>query len=282
MAAAFAVMPGARNVTGVTRVPSSRPVPRPATAPSVTHGSGIEDQARSTCGIWMRWSITDSPAKPASSAARATPVSQASGSSPHGNRLTWSTTFSPCDVRRSSPAGAVSGATARSGGSSARTGVHHVPALELELRHQCAVPLELAGQGGRRHRPVPGGVAAAALGVRRVHHHDHGGQPDLPGPRQPAPPPVLVGAEGVDDGGQPATGAGGHDALEQVEGVSGRVEVVRPAADDAAQGVGGDDLVAAVAALRPGGLPRARRAHEDDERRVGKRHTPTMAEPRGN
>ena len=42
VAAALAVMPGARNVTGVTRVPSSRPVPRPATAPRVTHGSGIE------------------------------------------------------------------------------------------------------------------------------------------------------------------------------------------------------------------------------------------------
>ena len=50
VAAALAVMPGARNVTGVTSVPSSRPVPRPASAPSVTQGSGIGDQARSDLG----------------------------------------------------------------------------------------------------------------------------------------------------------------------------------------------------------------------------------------
>ena len=66
--------------------------------------------------------------------------------------------------------------------------------------------------------------------------------------------------------------------LEQVEGVRGRVEVVRPAADHAAQGVGGDDLVAAVVAARPRRLARAGRADQDDERRVGERHTPTMAE----
>ena len=102
VAAALAVMPGARNVTGVTRVPSSSPVPRPASAPSVTHGSGIDDQARSTWGIWIRWSMRARPEKPASSAAVATSVTQASGSSPQGNRLRWRTTFRPCEVRRSS------------------------------------------------------------------------------------------------------------------------------------------------------------------------------------
>ena len=275
VAAALAVMPGARNVTGVTRVPSSRPVPRPATAPRVTHGSGIEAQARSTCGIWMRWSITDSPANPASSAARATPVSQAKRILAPREPADLEHHLEP--LRRAAAPrrpGRSPGRRARlSAGSSDADRVHDVPALELQLRDQCAVPLELAGQGRRRHRPVPGGVAAPALGIRRVHHHGHGGQPDLSRPGQPAPAPVLVGAEGVDDGGQPAAGAGGHHALEQVEGVRGRVEVVRPAADHPAQGVGGHDLVAAVAALRPRGLPRAGRADEDDERRVGKRHT---------
>ena len=162
----------------------------------------------------MRWSITDSPAKPASSAARATPVSQASG---------LLAPREPADLEHHlEPLGAAP-VVARAGSCAARRviarpqahdptrrrdHVHDVPALELEVRDQCAVPLELAGQGGRRHRPVPGGVAAPALGVRRVQHDGHGRQSDLAGPRQPAPTPVLVGAEGVDDGGQPAAGAG--------------------------------------------------------------------------
>ena len=210
VAAALAVMPGARNVTGVTRVPSSRPVPSPATAPRVTHGSGIGAQARSTCGIWMRWSITDSPAKPASSTARATPVSQANGSSPHGNRLTWSTTLSPCDVRRSSPAGAVSGAATprSSAGSSARTvcttSQPSSASCGTSARCRLSWPASVGAGTGRSRRRV----AAPALGVWRVHHDDHGGQPELSGSRQPASAPVLVGAEGVDDGGQPAAGAG--------------------------------------------------------------------------
>ena len=34
----------------------------------VTNGSGIGSQARSTCGIWIRWSISATPSKPASAA----------------------------------------------------------------------------------------------------------------------------------------------------------------------------------------------------------------------
>ena len=109
VAAALAVMPAGRKVTGETSVPSRSRVSRPATSPRVTHGSGIGSQARSTCGIWIRWSITASPAKPASSAASAIDRSQPAGSSPHGKRETWSMTASPCDERRSS-AGAVAGA----------------------------------------------------------------------------------------------------------------------------------------------------------------------------
>ena len=108
VAAAFAVTPAGRKVTGVHSVPRSRPVPSPASAPSVTHGSGIGSHARPTWGIWIRWSISARPAKPASSAARATSPSQASGSSPHGNRETWSTSRSPWLVVRSA-AGTVRG-----------------------------------------------------------------------------------------------------------------------------------------------------------------------------
>ena len=95
VAAALAVTPGGRKVTGVTRVPSRSRVSRPASRPSVTQGSGIGSQAVPTCGTWIRWSISAIPAKPASSAASATSRSHVAGSSPQGNRETWRTTSRP-------------------------------------------------------------------------------------------------------------------------------------------------------------------------------------------
>ena len=94
VATVFAMMPGARKVTGETRVPSRRSVSSPASRPRVTHGSGIGSHARSTWGIWMRWSISAMPAKPCWSAARAIERSQPAGSAPQGKRDTWSTTSS--------------------------------------------------------------------------------------------------------------------------------------------------------------------------------------------
>ena len=94
VATVLARIPGARNVTGVTSVPRRRPGSRPASIPSVTHGSGIGSQARPTWGIWIRWSISAIPCRPASAAARATEASQCAGpagSSPHGNRESCST-----------------------------------------------------------------------------------------------------------------------------------------------------------------------------------------------
>ena len=135
VAAAFAVMPGGRKVTGVTRVPSLSRVSRPATSPRVTHGSGIGSQARSTCGIWMRWSITASPAKPASSAARAIDRSQAPGSSPHGNRDSCSITASPCEERRSAVgAAAESGVSATTGESGRTTWTRSQPSASSSAR----------------------------------------------------------------------------------------------------------------------------------------------------
>src|SRR6516165_4751267 len=79
VATVLAKIPGARNVTGVTRVPRRRPGSRPAIIPSVTHGSGIGSQARPTWGIWIRWSIRAMPCRPASAALRATDASHPAG-----------------------------------------------------------------------------------------------------------------------------------------------------------------------------------------------------------
>ncbi len=135
VAAALAVIPAGRKVTGVTSVPSRSRVSRPATRPSVTHGSGIGSQARSTCGIWMRWSITASPANPASSAASAIERSQPPGSSPHGKRETWIITASPCDERRSSVgAAAGAGVSAAAGESGTTTWTRSQPSSSSSLR----------------------------------------------------------------------------------------------------------------------------------------------------
>ncbi len=92
VATALASGPGDRKVTGLTSVPRCSPVPSPASSPRVTKGSGIGSHGLPTCGIWMRWSISATPANPDSAAARATPVSHPTGSSPHGNRETCSNT----------------------------------------------------------------------------------------------------------------------------------------------------------------------------------------------
>ena len=248
--------------------------------PSVTHGSGIEVQARSTCGIWMRWSITDSPAKPASSAARATPLSQASGILaprepahlehhleplrrapllPDQGRLRRRRLARPARPRghvctTSQPSSSSCGTSARCRLSWAASVGAGTGRSRAELR--------------RRHSPS--GVSITTTTAGSPTSRARASQRRRRSSSVPRVSTTVV---------RPATGAGGHHALEQVEGVAGGVEVVRPAADHAAERVGGDDLVAAVAVVRPRGLSRAGRADQDDERRVGKCHPPTMAEP---
>ena len=279
VAAALAVMPGGRNVTGVTSVPSSSPVPRPASAPRVTHGSGIGDQARSTCGIWMRWSISASPAKPASSAARATPRSQASGSSPHGNRETWSTTFSPCEVRRSRPP--VAGSRRRRLGRPARPRrdrVHDVPALAVEL----ARPARGAASAGRRApAPAPAGRARrCGAGSRRPGCR---GRRRRRAARRPGPAPASAGGgprrcrgcrrrwSGGGRGGRRRSCSSRANASSEASRSCGPLPTTpRRASEETISS-------RAVARRRPGGLAGARRPDQDDERRVGKRHTPTKA-----
>ena len=212
------------------------------------------------------------PEKPARSAALATSVTQASGSSPQGNRLSWRTTFRPWEVRRSSLG---AGAGPRPASAATLAGghrVHEVPALVGEPGDVLPVPLELRGEDGCGHRHVARRVPAPAGGVRGVEDDRDRGQPGLARPRQPAEPTFGVGAERVDDGRQTATQPRGDDRLQQREGVVGGVQVVRAAADDGAERVRGDDLSGAVVRRRPGGLAGARRPDQDDQCWVGQRH----------
>ena len=267
VAAALAVIPAGRKVTGVTSVPSRSRVSSPATRPSVTHGSAIGSQARSTCGIWIRWSISASPANPASSAASAIERSQPAGSSPHGKRESWSITARPCEERRSS-VGAATGA----GVSAARGGVgddhvDQVPALLVQLGADLAEPLELRGQRRRRDDVRAVGVAAAGLLGRGVDDDGDGGQAGGLRRLQPGAAAAAVEAEGVDDGGQPAREAGRDDALEDLERLGGRVEVVGSGTDHAAQVVGRHDLGASE--VRPGEMRLARPRGSDEDQECG-------------
>ncbi len=255
VAAALAVIPGCRKVTGVQSVPSRSPVPRPATAPSATHGSGIGSHARPTWGIWIRWSISASPANPASSAARATSRSQASGSSPHGNRETCSTTSTPVDAVRSPPAGTApavgAGGVEEPGDGSAVTGTtrsHPSSATSsATARARASWPASTVAGSGRSRAALR--RRHSSSGVSR--QHQHRGQARRPRGREPPAAPGGVEAEGVDHGRQPPAQPGRDDRLEQGERVGGRVQVVGPAAHDTAQGVGRDDLLRRGSAAPP-------------------------------
>ena len=140
-------------------------------------------------------------------------------------------------------------------------------------------PCELPGQRPRGDRPVALGVAGPAHLVGGVEQHDDGRQAGRPGLREPAAPAAGIEPEGVDDGGQAAAEPGGDDGLEHGERVGGGVEVVRSAAHDGTQGVGGDDLLGAVALRRPGRLPRGGGTDQHDECRVGERHAGSLPDP---
>ena len=175
----------------------------PAIAPSVTHGSGIGSHARPTWGIWIRWSISASPANPASSAARATPRSQASGSSPHGKRDTCRTTAARAAVRRprcGRDAAAGAGGAATSPERPRRTRSH--PSASTTSAH-VAHRAQLPGEHPGRHRTVARGVAAPALVVRGV---EDARRPPAGRTRAAASASRAAGRvepEGVDHGRQP-------------------------------------------------------------------------------
>ena len=229
----------------------------------------------------MRWSISASPAKPASSAARATSVSQASGSSPHGKRDTCRTDRRPrLEVRSALGRGAAAGIDGAAISSAATSTTRSHPSASSRGRTS-RTERSCAGEHRCRDRPVAGGVAAAALGVRGVEHDGDRRQPALAGRVEPGAPLRRVEPEGVDHRGQATTEPCGDDGLEDGERVGRGVEVVRPAAHDAAQGVGGDDLLGAVVGRGPGRLPGPRGADEHHEGRVGESHAPSLAYLRG-
>ena len=230
-------------------VPSRSPVPRPATAPRVTHGSGIGSQARPTWGIWIRWSITASPANPASSAASATSRSHPSGSSPQGNRDTCSSTSTPVDAVRS-PATARTrcwhggrrwhtGATGAGSDPSTTGTTRSHPSCAISpatARRRASCPARTRAGSGRsraalRRRHTSSGVSSSTTTA---------GSADRPRARQPA---RAAGRGRTRGCRRPSSGLGPSRAatigLEHGERVGGGVEVVRAAAHEATQGVGG-------------------------------------------
>ncbi len=112
-------------------------------------------------------------------------------------------------------------------------------------------PLELAGQRRGGDGPVARGVAAAALGVGGREDRDHGRQSGLARGGQPAVRRSASSPRVSTTVVRPRPSRAATIGLQQGERVGGGVEVVRPAADHAAQRVGGDDLLAAVARPRP-------------------------------
>ena len=287
VAAAFAVMPAGRNVTGVHRVPSVRSVSSPATRPSVTHGSGIGCQAVSTCGIWIRWSIRAIPAKPAWSAASAdVPHPRARVLAPgepgelqHDPAALGRCRRLPCGRQPQVLVGwivAVAGPHVGGRHSPVTTSTWSQPSAARASRTAATRRTWSARVGAgtgrsrrafRRRHSSPGVSRTTATAGSRA-----------PGPRRARHVPAVgVEAEGVDHGGEAAAEPGGDDPLEEVEGVGRGVEVGGPGADDAAQVVGGDDLGAAVVGGRPRGLARPCGADEDDDCGIGQGHDRIVA-----
>ena len=171
VAAALAVTPGARNVTGVTRVPSCSRVVEAASAPSVTHGSGIGSHARPTCGIWTRWSIRAMPASPACSAAATMSRSHVSRSPSAGKCESWSTTprrpVRPAGdvVARATASPAAAGASSGASSGATRTTCHPSPSSRSTVDTTAASWLVRTRAGtGRsraelRERHTPAGVS---------------------------------------------------------------------------------------------------------------------------
>ena len=105
---------------------------------------------------------------------------------------------------------------------------------------------------GGRHRPVARGVAAAALGVRGVEHDGDRRQPGRAGRVAASRAPASASRPRVSTTVvSPRPSRAATIRSRSGERVGRGVEVVRAAADDAAQGVGGDDLLARGSAPRP-------------------------------
>ena len=212
MAAAFAVTPAGRKVTGVHSVPSSQP--------GVQAGEQAEGHPRLGDRLPGAVDLGDldqvvhqrqpGEARPAS-AASAISLHPRPGSSPQGNRDSCSTIFSPWDGgggRGSGPdrgLGSIRTAVDAARCAGPRDDLDAVPALVAEAsataRDGAAY---LLGEDRCRNGPVAAGVATPALVAGRVEQYGDRRQPGCAGRVAPGDPAVGVQAEGVDDGRQPA------------------------------------------------------------------------------
>ena len=213
-------------------------------------------QARSTCGIWIRWSITAMPAKPTWSAVTAISRSQPAGSLPHGKRDSCRMTGT-----RPSPSSVVAAAHPTAGSAASACSV------TTTTRSQ---PSASASAGSARIRRSWAVRTSAGTGrsrsAFRVRHSRAGvsrmtstaGSPAAAGPVAVVPASVRIQSEGVDHRRQAAAQPGVDDQVGHGERVGGRVEIGRAGADHRPQRVGGDDLGPGVVRGRPGRLARPR------------------------
>ena len=274
VATALAVMPG--RPERHRRAPACRAAGRcrgRRAGPSVTHGSGIGSQARPTCGIWIRWSISASPAKPASSAAqRRSPRSQAGRVLAPREARDLQHDLEPCDGR-GSPVGRRRGLRGVGAAARARRGRRTVRRRSQPSSSRLRGPSRNARSWSvehrRRHGPVARrrcGAGTPRPGCRRRRRRRAARRP---GAVQPARAPSGVQAERVHDGGQPAAEPGGDDRVEQGEGVGRRVQVVRGRCRPRRAGRRRRRPRRGGSARRPHGLARPRGADEDHERGIG-------------
>ncbi len=253
---------------------------RPASSPRVTYGSGIGSHARATCGIWTRWSISASPCSPAASAAAATSTSQPAGSSPHGNRDSWSTSRGPSAARSAVRTGAGSGALTAASSTTCTTSQPSAATSATTSRTRASCRASAGAGTGRSRRALRSRHTAAGVSTQ----HEDGRHGVGAGEVEQRAPARGVEPEGVDHRGQASSHPGGDHLVEHREGVVGGVEVGRAAADHPAQRVRRDDLDRPVPRRGPVRLAGARGAHQDDERRVGEAvrslHAPILPAPR--
>ena len=196
VAAVLAITPAGRRVTGETRVPSRSDVSRPASRPRVTQGSGIGSQARSTWGIWIRWSITAMPANPTWSAVTAISRSQPAGSLPHRKRDSCRMTGTrPSSGVGDEPAAATGGGVGGPVGRSVSTMTRSQPSVRGERGERTDLA-ELGGEDVGRYGAVALGVPGPAQPGGRVQDDEHRRQPGGCGP----------GRGSSDDGPDPVRG----------------------------------------------------------------------------
>ena len=281
MAAALAVIPAGRKVAGVQSVPRVSRCRGRRRARASPRARGSAATPEPTCGIWIRWSINASPANPASSAASAIARTHPPGSSPQGNRDSWSTTRGP-------PGGEgdrVRSTTARRAGVSLRWGTPSLGEEESQdttstwSQPSASSPAETAAARRTWSARTFAGTGRSRSALRRRH--------SWPG----------VSRATATAGSPAARAASRHAVRRPASRPSVSTTVVRPrpmraatmrsrrskASAEASRSagpepttsrrcVGGDDLDAAVATGRPRGLARSRGADEDDDGGIWQGH----------